>query len=108
MRQYRRVCRAALREAGRACRLPKLDAGRLDPLKVTLVDGPESFGYPTPLMDLSPRAEVIETESGIRDHPGRVWKLLRAMGVSCQRPIARAADRNEKAITEWKRKRWPP
>ena len=107
VRQYREGGKAALRKADRAGRLPKLDAGQLRQLKAMLVAGPESFGYPTPLWTCPRVAEVIEAEFGIRYHPGHVWKLLRALGFSCQRPVGRAIERDEKAIAEWKEKRWP-
>jgi len=40
-------------------------------------------------------------------HPGHVWRLLRQLGWSCQRPTGRALERDERAIARWKRKRWP-
>ena len=49
VRQYRDGGKAALRKAGRASRLPKLNAAQLKQLKAMLAAGPESFGYPTPL-----------------------------------------------------------
>ncbi|RJF92246.1 winged helix-turn-helix domain-containing protein [Noviherbaspirillum saxi] len=33
--------------------------------------------------------------------------MLKALRFSCQRPTRRASQRDEKAILEWKRKRWP-
>jgi len=36
-----------------------------------------------------------------------VWKILRRLGWSCQRPAARALERDEKAIQRWKKERWP-
>jgi len=107
VRQYREGGKAALRKAGRAGRLPKLDAGQPRQPNAMLVAGPESFGYPTPLWTCPSVAEVIEAEFGVRCHPGHVWKLLRALGFRCQRPVGRAIERDEKAIAEWKQKRWP-
>lgn len=107
VRLYREGGKTALRKAGRAGRLPKLDAAQLEHLKSLLIAGPESFGYPTPLWTCPRVAELIEAEFGIAYHPGHVWKLLRALGFSCQRPAGRAVERDEKAIEEWKRKRWP-
>lgn len=107
VRQYREGGREALRQAGRAGRLPKLGAGQLRQLEKMLLAGPEAFGYPTPLWSCPRVAELIEAEFGVRYHPGHVWKLLRAMGFSCQRPVGRAVERDEEAVEEWKRKRWP-
>jgi transposase len=36
-----------------------------------------------------------------------VWRLLRALGWSVQRPTGQARQRNEKAIRTWKARRWP-
>jgi transposase len=36
-----------------------------------------------------------------------VWKILRQLGWSCQRPAGRALERDEKAIQRWKKARWP-
>jgi transposase len=36
-----------------------------------------------------------------------VWRLLRALGWSVQRPTGQARQRDEKAIRTWKAKRWP-
>ena len=52
-------------------------------------------------------ADLIARECGIKYHPGHVWKLLRQLGWSCQRPVGRALERNPAAIRRWKQKRWP-
>ena len=52
-------------------------------------------------------AHLIEQESGVSYHPGHVWKILRQLGWSCQRPVGRALERDEQAIRYWKRVRWP-
>jgi transposase-like protein len=36
-----------------------------------------------------------------------VWKILRQLGWSCQRPTGRALERNEETIQQWKKQRWP-
>jgi len=36
-----------------------------------------------------------------------VWELLHRAGFSPQQPIARAAERDEDAITHWRRHQWP-
>jgi transposase len=57
-------------------------------------------------MDLC-AAHLIETACGVRYHPGHVWRILRQLGWSCQRPPGRALERNEEKIRQWKQKRWP-
>jgi hypothetical protein len=69
--------------------------------------GAEAFGYDTGLWTAARVAQLIEQECGIAYHPGHVWRLLRQLGWSCQRPTGRALERDEQAIAQWKRKRWP-
>ena len=65
------------------------------------------MGYDTPLWTAQRVALLIEQEYGVRYHSGHVWRILRLLGWSPQRPVGRALERDEQAIAEWKRKRWP-
>ena len=97
----------ALRAAGRAGRKPLLDDKQRERLVARLLEGPEKLGYETPLWTCERVAHLIEQEFGVRYHAGHVWKLLRQLNWSPQRPAGRALERNEAAIAEWKRKTWP-
>jgi len=97
----------ALSAAGRAGRKPLLDAQQLERLVNRLLEGPERLGYETPLWTCNRAAHLIQEEFGIRYHSGHVWKLLRQLNWSPQRPAGRALERNEEAIDHWKRKTWP-
>jgi transposase len=37
----------------------------------------------------------------------QVWRILGQLGWSSQRPTGRATQRDERAIRQWKQKRWP-
>jgi hypothetical protein len=51
---------------------------------------------------------VIERLTGVRHHRAWVWALLRyRLGWSVQRPVRRAAERDQAAIAQWVKKRWP-
>jgi hypothetical protein len=52
-------------------------------------------------------AQVIERLTGVRYHPGHVWRLLRGLGWSVQRPARRAAERDEAEIARWRTEEWP-
>ncbi len=99
--------KAGLRKAGRAGRKPLLDATQLERLEILLLEGPEAHGFPTPLWSCPRVARLIRDEFGVRYHEGHVWKILRALGWSPQRPVGKARERNEEAIRDWKCKRWP-
>jgi hypothetical protein len=65
------------------------------------------MGYKTDLWTLDRIARVIKQRFYIAYHPGHVWKILRALGWSCQKPERRAMQRDEAAIVHWKRYVWP-
>ncbi len=98
---------AALRGAGRAGRLPELDKADLRRVERRLGKGPLPNGYPTDMWTLQRVAEVIESETGVTYHPGHVWRILRQMGWSRQRPARRAVERNDEAIANWVKHDWP-
>jgi len=98
---------AGLKKAGRAGRKPRLSEKDLGNIREVLKRGPEALGYETGLWTAWRVADLIERECGVRYHSGHVWKILKQLGWSCQRPTGRALERNEEAIRQWKRKRWP-
>ena len=99
--------RAGLKQAGRAGRKPRLSPEDVERIERGLKRGPESLGYDTGLWTSARVALLIEQECGIEYHPGHVWRILRQLGWSCQRPTGRALERDEAAIVRWKRRRWP-
>ncbi len=96
-----------MRQAGRAGRKPRLDAAQLERLDLQLLEGPEAHGFPTPLWTCPRIARLIGDQFGVRYHAGHVWKILRALNWSPQRPVGKARERNEEAIRTWKHKTWP-
>ena len=106
-RQWEREGRRGLKRAGRAGRQPRLGARELERIARALKRGPEALGYETGLWTAARVAHLIEQARGVQYHPGHVWRLLRPLGWSCQRPTGRALERDEAAIRQWKQKRWP-
>jgi transposase len=72
-----------------------------------LLEGPAAYGYKTQLWTLPRVADLINDLTGVRYHPGHVWRVLGSLGFSCQRPERRAIERDDKAIRHWKRVTWP-
>src|SRR5216683_1965164 len=91
--------RTALKAAGRAGRKPRVEAA--------LLKGPGAHGFATELWTLPRVATLIERLTDVRYHPGHVWYILRRLGWSLQRPTRQARERDEAAILQWKRERWP-
>ena len=105
---WRQGGREALRAAGRAGRLPKLSRDHLGRIEAALAKGPEANNYATELWTLARVAEVIDRVSGVSYHPHHVWRILREqLGWTWQRPARRAKERNEEAIHQWVKQRWP-
>jgi transposase len=106
-RALSRAGRAGLKQAGRAGRKPKLSTAQLASLERTLKTGAEVSGYATGLWTLARVGKLIEQQYGVRYNPSQVWRILRQLNWSCQRPSGRALERNEQAIRHWKRVEWP-
>src|ERR1035437_9775107 len=106
-RQLARSGRTGLKKAGRAGRKPRLSAAQLKQIEQALKRGPETLGYASGLWTAGRVRELIEHQCGVRYHEAHVWRILRRLGWSCQRPTGRALERDEKAIRYWKRVRWP-
>ena len=76
---------------GAAGRKPLLDAAQRERLTALLLEGPEAHGFPTPLWTCPRVARLIGDEFGVAYHEGHVWKILRGLGWSPQRPLGRGA-----------------
>jgi len=98
---------AGLRAADRAGRKPKLDRQQLAQVESWLLQGARAHGFSTDLWTLPRVAAVIERQTGVRYHPGHVWKILGAMNWSRQRPARQARERNEEVVHQGVRERWP-
>lgn len=73
-----------------------------------LSKGAEANGYPNEVWTLPRAAEVIQRVTGVSYHPGYVWYILRKqLGWTWQRPSRRAVERDDEAIEQWVKQRWP-
>jgi transposase len=99
--------RAGLRRAARAGRRPQLGPQELERLEAYLKQGPEQFGDLTGVWTLTRVGKLIQQQFGVRHDPSQVWRILRKLKWSCQRPVGRARERDERAIVQWKKRRWP-
>ncbi len=98
---------AGLKAAGRAGRHPKLSPDQLAQVEQELLRGPTAQGYATEVWTLPRIAQVIRKRTGVQYHPGHVWRILRAMEWTVQRPEHRAKERNDAAVERWLKRRWP-
>lgn len=84
-----------------------LDSKQRARLSKLVVQGAVANGFATEMWTLARIAKLIEREFGHSFSISYVWQLLRDLGFSAQRPVGRAVQRDEQAIVEWKKKRWP-
>ncbi len=96
-----------LRQAKRTGRPPRLNAAQLRDLEHALKRGPEACGFTTGLWTARRVRDLIEYRTGVRYHEDHVWRILHELGWTCQRPVGRALERDEAAIRNWKKYRWP-
>lgn len=88
-------------------RPPRLTAEQKEDLAAILLRGPRAAGFPTDLWTLPRIAKVIEVHFQVKYHPAHVWRILRGMGWSAQKPERRARERDEEAIRRWREEEWP-
>lgn len=88
-------------------RKPRLSPAQIQQLRKLLLAGPRQAGYRTELWTCSRVAQVIAKQFRVDYHPSHVWKLLRALGWTCQKPEQTAREQDEEAVRHWRQHRWP-
>ena len=97
----------ALKARNKPGPVPKFSAEDMAMLATELRRGPVAHGYENDLWSL-PRVGRLITETFQRQSsPSEVWRLLRRMRWSPQKPRRQARERDEEKIQEWKEQRWP-
>jgi transposase len=71
-----------------------------------LKQGPTAAGFETELWTCRRVAYLIRLRFGIEYHHCHVWKILRKLGWTCQKPERCAREQNEDAVLEWRDTRW--
>jgi len=104
---YRRGGEAALAATPHPGGRSKLTERQRRRLVQLLLEGPRRQGYASELWTLARVAKVIAVEFGVVYHPSQVWRILRRLGWSSQKPQRRARERNEEAIQRWRQQDWP-
>jgi transposase len=98
---------AALRSRGKPGPDKQLNPDQLDELERALLAGAQAAGYETGLWTLGRVRAFIAQRFGVRYSEVAVWKLLRELKWSPQKPEKRAREADREAIERWKSQRWP-
>lgn len=87
--------------------VPRLSDEDWRDIEQALLEGPRAHGYATELWTLERIADLIEEIKGVRHNSAYVWRLLKRLGWSCQKPERRARERDEEEIQKWRVETWP-
>jgi transposase len=75
-------------------------------LREQLAKGAEYFGFRGNVWTQPRVASLIKRLFEVSFHPAHVGRLLKKLGWSRQKPVARANQRNEAAIERWRSETW--
>ena len=76
-------------------------------LPALLAKGAEWYDFVGNVWTTKRVAAVIKREFGVTYHPAHVSRLVRQVGLSLQKPVVRATQRDEDAIWAWQTETWP-
>ena len=86
---------------------PRLSQEQKAELLAKLAQGAEAFGFQGDVWTTERIAQLIEKEYQVKYHRDYIGPLLRGLGWSVHKPVVRAKQRDEVAIQQWQRERWP-
>ncbi len=89
---------------GKTAQLTDEQRARLPEL---LAQGAEAHDFFGELWTAPRVATLIAREFGVRHHRSHVGRILRGLGWTPQKPVRRALQRDETAITAWQQEQWP-
>jgi len=97
----------ALRAKPRSGAPPKLNQEKIDQMLECLARGAETYGFYGDVWTCARVATLIEREFGVQYHKAHVSRLLKRLGISPQKPVVMAAQRDEAEIERWRKEVWP-
>jgi len=86
---------------------PKLSPKQCQRLIELLKQGPRKHGWSTELWTLPRIAELVARKFDVQYDQSGIWRLLRRLGWTCQKPQRRARERDQTAIDRWRKSDWP-
>lgn len=86
---------------------PRLDKAQKRRLLALLKKGAVAAGYDSDLWTCRRVRDLLGKAEGVWYDLNHVGRILHSLGLSVQKPEARARERDEKAIERWRKKGWP-
>ncbi len=87
--------------------VPKFSDAQVEEFKARLAMGSMAHGYSNEFWTLRRVARLILDRFGLKAGPSEVWRLLRRIKWSPQKPQRKAREQDEGKINQWKTERWP-
>ena len=88
-------------------RSPKLSKRQRKTLVQIILRGAQAAGFSSELWTGKRLAEVIRRKFNIEYHPCHVWKILRQLQFTPQKPLRRARQQDRDALEHWRAVEWP-
>lgn len=107
LKRAREGGREALRQRPPPGPAHRLTGAQREQLPTLLAKGAEAYGFVGEVWTTRRVATLIRQAFGVQYHPAHVSRVLRQIGWSVQKPIRRATQRDEAAITVWHDERLP-
>jgi transposase len=98
---------ASLHHRPRPGRVPRLTPDQQAKVPELLARGAQAWGFRGDRWTRKRVAEVIRRQFGVTYHPAHISRLLSRWGFSLQKPQRQAIQRDEAAIREWRKERFP-
>lgn len=105
--RWARLPQRELAKVRRQGRKSKFSEQQRDRLRTVLLAGPQAAGFANELWTIPRVRRVILQRFGQRFSTVHVWRLLRQLKFSSQRPEGHARERDEAKIGAWKTQEWP-
>jgi len=106
-KRYERAGKEGLKSKAHPGAKPRLSAEDKKTLEKLLLKGARVQGFSTELWTLKRVTKLIEEHFEVKYDPSQVWRILRSMKWSCQKPERKAREGDEAAIERWRREEWP-
>ena len=94
-------------KAGRYGPASKLSVKKETTISKKILQGAEAHGFSGDFWTLARITSAVRTWTGVLYQDRSVWHVLKRLGFSCQKPVKRAVERDEKAIKTWLSTSWP-
>lgn len=106
--QYRRCGATALRSKRASGRPRKVACADMAPKIAKIIRSPATrYGFENPLWNVGRVAEVLKSELDLPLSRTTVWRSMREIGLSSQKPERRALEQDPESRRDWLEKEWP-